>query len=275
MATNFPTSLDTFTNPNSGNTLDSPSHSVQHSDINDAVEAIEAKLGVGSSTAGSATAGYALVNTSGGTTAYSLLGVSGLSSGTAVADTVLTADGSGAATFLTLPSAGLTLINTTSFTTTATINLAADIFSSTYRNYRIVLDITAIAAVDGILGFRMRAAGVDESGSNYVSISQVINQSGASAAFATTSGTIGYLVNLDGGNLGHNYGAVMDFLNPYGAIPTLIIRQGFGVKQDGTTYEASIGNVLHNVSTSYDSLTLLSSGGTNLTGQIQIFGYNQ
>jgi hypothetical protein len=101
MATNFPTSLDTFTNPNSGNTLDSPSHSVQHSDINDAVEAIEAKIGVGSSTAGSATAGYALVNTSGGTTAYSLLGVSGLSSGTATNGQVLTANGSGGVSFTT------------------------------------------------------------------------------------------------------------------------------------------------------------------------------
>jgi hypothetical protein len=48
-----------------------------------------------------------------------------------------------------------------------------------------------------------------------------------------------------------------------------------GVQQDGTTYQATIGNVLHNVSTSYDSLTLLSSGGTNLTGQIQVYGYNQ
>jgi hypothetical protein len=61
MATNFPTSLDTFTNPNSGNTLDSPSHSLQHSDINDAVEAIETKLGIGAAPAGSATLGQVLV----------------------------------------------------------------------------------------------------------------------------------------------------------------------------------------------------------------------
>lgn len=42
---NFPTSLDTLTNPASNNTLDSPSHSGQHSDVNDAIEAIEAKVG--------------------------------------------------------------------------------------------------------------------------------------------------------------------------------------------------------------------------------------
>lgn len=49
MATNFPTSLDALTNPTSTNTLDAPSHSLQHANLNDAVEALEAKVGVNSS----------------------------------------------------------------------------------------------------------------------------------------------------------------------------------------------------------------------------------
>jgi len=170
---------------------------------------------------------------------------------------------------------GLVLLNTTTFSATATTTLPANIFSPRYRNYRIILDITAIAAVDGVLGFRLRTGVTDAQGNDYVSISQFLNQTGSSGSFSTTSGSIGYLANLDGGNLGHNYGAVMDLLNPNGSVPTIIIRQGMGVQQDGTTYQATIGNVLHNVSTSYDSLTLLSSGGTNLTGQIQVYGYNQ
>ena len=44
MATNFPGSQDNFTNPTSGSSLSSPSHSQQHSDVNDAVEAIEGAL---------------------------------------------------------------------------------------------------------------------------------------------------------------------------------------------------------------------------------------
>jgi hypothetical protein len=39
--TNFPGSLDAFTNPSSGSLLTSPSHSSQHADVNDAVEAVE------------------------------------------------------------------------------------------------------------------------------------------------------------------------------------------------------------------------------------------
>lgn len=49
MATNFPTSLDTLTNPTSTDGLNNPSHSSQHADANDAIEALEAKVGVNSS----------------------------------------------------------------------------------------------------------------------------------------------------------------------------------------------------------------------------------
>lgn len=49
MATNFPTSLDSLTNPSSGDPLSSPSHSVQHANANDAIEALQAKVGIDSS----------------------------------------------------------------------------------------------------------------------------------------------------------------------------------------------------------------------------------
>lgn len=70
MASNYPTSLDNFTNPTSNDSLNSPSHSLQHANINDAVEAIEAKLGIGVSTAGSATSGQVLTAGTGGTTTW-------------------------------------------------------------------------------------------------------------------------------------------------------------------------------------------------------------
>ena len=49
MGITFPTTLDTLTNPSSTDGLNSPSHSGQHSDANDALEALEAKVGVDSS----------------------------------------------------------------------------------------------------------------------------------------------------------------------------------------------------------------------------------
>jgi hypothetical protein len=49
MATNFPTSLDSLTNPISTDKLNNPSHSAQHANSNDAIEALQAKVGVNSS----------------------------------------------------------------------------------------------------------------------------------------------------------------------------------------------------------------------------------
>lgn len=46
MAVNFPTSLDNFTNPSFNSSVANPSHAQQHADANDAIEALEAKVGV-------------------------------------------------------------------------------------------------------------------------------------------------------------------------------------------------------------------------------------
>lgn len=51
MATNFPTSLDVLTNPTSSNKLSDAGvlHADQHANSNDAIEALEAKVGINSS----------------------------------------------------------------------------------------------------------------------------------------------------------------------------------------------------------------------------------
>lgn len=67
----FPTSLDNLTNPQSTDVMDSVSHSGQHSNINDAIEQIEAKIGIGSSDASSATPGQSLIINPAGTSAWS------------------------------------------------------------------------------------------------------------------------------------------------------------------------------------------------------------
>ena len=56
MASTYPTSLDSFTNPIAANPLTAPSHAQQHSDLNDAVEALEAKVAIGATVLGTYTA---------------------------------------------------------------------------------------------------------------------------------------------------------------------------------------------------------------------------
>ena len=47
MSTTFPTTLDALTNPESSDYLDDPSHSAQHINANDAIEAVQTKVGSG------------------------------------------------------------------------------------------------------------------------------------------------------------------------------------------------------------------------------------
>ena len=56
--TAYPTSLDTLTNPSGTDSVATVSHSSQHSNANDAIEAIEAKVGIGASTPTSGTVLY-------------------------------------------------------------------------------------------------------------------------------------------------------------------------------------------------------------------------
>lgn len=46
MAINFPESLDQLSNPNSTDSLSNPSHSEQHRNANDAIEALQTKVGI-------------------------------------------------------------------------------------------------------------------------------------------------------------------------------------------------------------------------------------
>jgi hypothetical protein len=49
MATNFPTSLDSLTNPQGTDSVAAVSHAAQHANANDAIEALEAKVGANDS----------------------------------------------------------------------------------------------------------------------------------------------------------------------------------------------------------------------------------
>lgn len=260
---NFPVSLDTITNPTSGNTLDNPSHSLQHSDANDILEALERKVGIGTAVAGSASTGVPLVHTGSGTTSWTTLGTAGISSGTATSGQLLTANGSGGVNF---SNGALTLISTTSFTTQSSQALPLNTFTSTFENYRIIWRHTQNTA-SGTLTIRMRAAGVNDTAANYglgglysgvTSVVTRVNTSSATSwtIFTPTATNITTIV--------------MDILGPQIANQTLAYI---------TAQPTSTGDMLsvvgqHYNATSYDALDFITSGGT-MTGQVSVYGYNK
>ena len=81
MSSNFPTSLDSLSDPTSTSKLNSPSHSQQHVNSNDAIEKLEAKVGVDGS-AVTTTHDYKLSGVTGTDKAASLTGTENLTNKT-------------------------------------------------------------------------------------------------------------------------------------------------------------------------------------------------
>jgi hypothetical protein len=276
MATNYPGSLDNFTNPSSGNTLDSPSHSLQHSDINDAVEAIETKLGAGSATPGTATAFFPLVAGTAGATSWTQLTAAGITSGTATSGQVLAANGSGAVSFTTPTVPGLVQIvpssisvgsgsgsaNANGFITFSGASSLSinDLFNTTYDNYRIIGQFTAVTGGANIFG-RLRVSGVDTS-TNYQTTAIYLPFTGTPTitGINTALGTTGMFFTNEAGAFS------VDLYSPF------LVQ---GTRMNGNYQGPNDGQVLackQTGSTSFTGLTFYPSTGT-MTGTIAVYGY--
>lgn len=85
MTTSYPTSLDTLTNPTSGSDPSVVGHASQHANANDAIEALQAKLGIGASTP---TSGNLLVGTGVGSATWSKAAPTGTIVGTTDSQTL-------------------------------------------------------------------------------------------------------------------------------------------------------------------------------------------
>ena len=122
-ATNFPSSLDTLTNPAGTDSVATVSHSGQHSNANDAIEAIEAKVGTGASTPVNNTI---LAGTGAGTSAYVTYATT-----TNLQSTNIVATGSSTLQNFTFVNAtGTSATTTNSFSTNAS---STNLFSTSFR----------------------------------------------------------------------------------------------------------------------------------------------
>jgi hypothetical protein len=169
--------------------------------------------------------------------------------------------------------AGMVLLNTTSFSAVASQSLSANVFTSTYDVYRLIIDLTTISA-DATVGLRLRVAGTDNSAASYINMGIAISQTGVVSAYSTTTGTFYEILSTDGAIGSHFYSASLELYQPAAAVNTLANRVGQGVKSDSTTYQSYTGNLIHAVTTAYDSCTILTSSGT-MTGSISVYGYNK
>lgn len=266
MASNFPSSLDTFTNPSSTDALDSVSvpHATQHSDLNDAVEALQAKVGADGS-AVTSSHDYLIDkqsvvphdDASARTTAVPSP-VEGQMSYLKDTNSVEVYDGSSWAAVGTQP--GLTLIKKVTFSGVTSFS-EDNVFTSDYDNYLILISGVSSSASDTQL--RLRVGGVDASGSNYPY--QLLNVTGS-----TVSGSSGTATQFTlGSDSTTRFDHRAEIFGP-------AIADDTGWLAFGYRDNARIGfrGSYHNLSTAYDGFTVLDNVG-NITGTLWLYGYDK
>jgi hypothetical protein len=179
-------------------------------------------------------------------------------------NTTLATDAEVAATYQTKAAAGLTLISTTSFSTVSSVSLPANTFTATYRNYQIIYNFTTATTNSAGGTVRLRAAGVDNSSTNYQlqraqfanTASEVVINSSATGweAAASVNASILNILICD------PFETAITTAQLFFSTPPAV-NTGNGFTGGRTT-----------VTTSYDSLTYVVGTGT-ATGTIRVYGW--
>lgn len=168
------------------------------------------------------------------------------------------------------PASGLTFINSTTFTTATNVSLPANTFSATYRNYRVMLQVTALTA-DALFTMRLRASGTDNTTSNYRTAGVGVSSAGVAVTKTGNAQSSFNFAEQDGPLPG--YSLVFDIIGPQLATFTSLHGQygffagvpaGFEAVNFSNNFEAT---------TQFDSLTFISSVASSMTGRIDVFGY--
>jgi len=138
-------------------------------------------------------------------------------------------------------------------------------FTSTYRNYRLVVHITAYTAAGAVEGqINLRASGTNSSVSYYNV--RVGASYGAGNVLEAASNTTRWFVGRSNGS-GSAGGANVFDINIFG--PQIADRTWYsGTAADGN-YVASVGGY-HDVQTAYDGFQM--TYGANITGTYRVYG---
>jgi hypothetical protein len=159
------------------------------------------------------------------------------------------------------PASGLTLISNQTLTSQTSINFNS-CFSSTYRNYKVLINLTS-TATDPIR-LRLRSGSTDATGANYnLQYSEV--DGGTAGGFRLTGETSFRFSPVR--SSGTTF-VVLDINNPFIAAATTIT--GEGMDPSNPNYNAY--SEVHTLATSYDGMTVFVATN-NLTGNIAVYGY--
>lgn len=152
---------------------------------------------------------------------------------------------------------------TVSFTAVSTVSLN-DVFNSTYKNYRIVLNVETLSTTLNISS-RFRTAGSDNTTANYNYLLNTNNSSIQTDAFNSDRSQTSALIKSAG--VTSQY-FVLDVMNPKATFITTVTGQGNELLSNLLTFGFGFG-----LTTSFDGISFIASTGT-ITGTVSVYGYN-
>jgi hypothetical protein len=160
---------------------------------------------------------------------------------------------------------GMVYITGASFSAVTTFSMASGVFTSTYKNYMVVLDITS-ASTDFDLDIRVNSAGTPRTAANYFGATYFVNNGGAPVSDGTNGGT--FLNNFIRGAAGGG-GATITIYDPTNASSNTALTTIFG----GRYFNTSGGH--YAVNEANDGLTFLTAGANTITGFYRVYGISE
>jgi hypothetical protein len=166
-------------------------------------------------------------------------------------------------------SPALVYLTGASFSGVTTVSAATNTFTSTYRNYLILVNFSSIAS-SGSFRMRLRASGADITNSNYFTMQIGINSNGGSSnttANNTSSWNLGDMLNAGA----TNSNATITLFNPQQSTYTAgtITTQGEDTNVGALGRAGGLNFALTTVA---DSVTFFNTVSANMSGTYRIYG---
>ena len=174
------------------------------------------------------------------------------------------------ASWQSLTPGGMVFLTGATFTTATSASLPNSTFTSTYRNYRLQLQVTALTA-DADFTMRMRASGTDDSTSNYDNIWYRLSNGGVADNIASIAQTAWNMGEQDNTNVWHFL--TLDVLAPQVADQTFITGSYGYINKANNAWFQAVGSCVFRDVTQFDSLSFISSVASSMTGNYRVYGY--
>jgi hypothetical protein len=164
---------------------------------------------------------------------------------------------------------GLTLISTNTFSGAVSHSFGSDaspIFTSAYRNYKIIIDnISAVS--EQVINFRLRANTTDFTGTNYdtQSLYALTTTIGSSRALNQTSASIGVASQAT-----QTSSIVLDLTLPQLTnVKNIQSHNMYYANAEGPRFNVYYSSI--NSAVAYNGFTIFA--GANISGTIKVYGY--